>query len=339
MNDFFEDIDHIAEVCRTLRLFTLTEKKDLREREVVALANQTAGQIGRYPRPRAALNLARELGLVKFSRRAYVLTRLGQEYTEDNSTPEPTLKQNRLLFGLLIDNRTIRERLKDFLSHAESVRRVQVPQIALITIELRSTARLLQQLGCFAYSDGYFLLSPDFEDVITDLLLQSNAAISEDDLWRRLDKQRLRARYIEEMVVVNEQTRLKLLGYPELAAAVTRVSARDAGAGYDVASFDRDGSLRFIEVKSSVGRKLDFQWTDHEQSIAKKFGSSYWIYFVPSSHLVKDEISCLIRIRDPIKKLWRGDLRSQATAWSVRLGQRAADKIQPEIDRGTIIDW
>ena len=105
--------------------------------------------------------------------------------------------------------------------------------------------------------------------------------------------------------------------HSKLADMVVRVSEFNCGAGYDVESFEEDGTPRYIEVKSSVGTKLEFEWSLSEQTCAKKFGRLYYIYFVPLSHMVADEIKQMIIIRDPILKIKQGSLQARASSWTV----------------------
>ena len=58
----------------------------------------------------------------------------------------------------------------------------------------------------------------------------------------------------EERVVVSEQTRLRSEGRDDLAGKVRWVAQLDGdGAGYDILSFETDGTERFLEVKTTVG--------------------------------------------------------------------------------------
>jgi len=55
----------------------------------------------------------------------------------------------------------------------------------------------------------------------------------------------------------------------------------NTNAGYDILSYNKDGSDRYIEVKSSTSKKLtSFFITEHELEIAKNYRENYYIYIV-----------------------------------------------------------
>lgn len=79
-----------------------------------------------------------------------------------------------------------------------------------------------------------------------------------------------------------------------------RVSATDVSAGYDIRSFEDDGNIRHIEVKSSTNSHILFYWSSSERCFAQEHRLSYWIYFVPrvlELPRLKHEITL---IKDPI---------------------------------------
>ncbi len=84
----------------------------------------------------------------------------------------------------------------------------------------------------------------------------------------------------EDYVVALEKDRLAHLGRIELAERVERTSLLDVGAGFDILSFNDDGSRRFIEVKTTNTRGATFVITANELTTAEKLGSAYWIYLV-----------------------------------------------------------
>lgn len=78
------------------------------------------------------------------------------------------------------------------------------------------------------------------------------------DVARRDERNRLLGKAGEEAVYHNEKLNLTLRGRPDLADQVRWVSNEDGdGLGYDIASFDANGSSRLIEVKTTNGDK----WT------------------------------------------------------------------------------
>jgi hypothetical protein len=86
----------------------------------------------------------------------------------------------------------------------------------------------------------------------------------------------------EEFVVQFERDRLITVGRPDLAAKIERISeTRGDGAGYDVLSFNEDGSERHIEVKTSnFGKNFPFDITANELAYSEDCADRYYLYRV-----------------------------------------------------------
>ncbi len=84
----------------------------------------------------------------------------------------------------------------------------------------------------------------------------------------------------EEFAVRFEQWRLARSGAGQLAERVRHVSVADGdGLGYDIHSFETDGSDRFIEVKTtSFGERTPFYVSDNELRFARQHDLSYRLY-------------------------------------------------------------
>ncbi|MEO6754357.1 MAG: DUF3883 domain-containing protein [Chthoniobacteraceae bacterium] len=87
-----------------------------------------------------------------------------------------------------------------------------------------------------------------------------------------------------------EQTRLCTAGRADLADAVRIVSA-DHRLGYDIASFDADGSPRHIEVKAvgGSGNRMDFYVTENERRKSTEL-PNYWFYLVQKAESPRPHI-------------------------------------------------
>lgn len=73
-----------------------------------------------------------------------------------------------------------------------------------------------------------------------------------------------------------EYERWRLREKPELAARVKRVSDEDDTLGYDIDSFNLDGSRRCVEVKGTIGElSTRFYISANELARAKELGSDY----------------------------------------------------------------
>jgi len=84
----------------------------------------------------------------------------------------------------------------------------------------------------------------------------------------------------EVAVVAYERRRLNLLGHSKLAARVEHVSvSKGDGLGFDILSFDQDGSDRMIEVKTTRYRgETPFFVTRNEVDASNHFGNAFQIY-------------------------------------------------------------
>ncbi|NCT55020.1 DUF3883 domain-containing protein, partial [Candidatus Falkowbacteria bacterium] len=83
----------------------------------------------------------------------------------------------------------------------------------------------------------------------------------------------------EKFVLDEERKRLKKLNINSHGKEPKNMS--NTNAGYDILSYNKDGSDRYIEVKSSTSKKLtSFFITEHELEIAKNYRENYYIYIV-----------------------------------------------------------
>ena len=74
-----------------------------------------------------------------------------------------------------------------------------------------------------------------------------------------------------------ERDRLSASGRPDLAARVRAVSAESSSYGFDILSFEADGSQRRIEVKATAASPSDdagFWLSEHERTVA--LGDASW---------------------------------------------------------------
>lgn len=110
----------------------------------------------------------------------------------------------------------------------------------------------------------------------------------------------------ELLVLKMEKQRLEAAGRPRLAAAVRHVSVLENDtAGYDILSFENDGSKRFIEVKTTRGSAdADFFISASELIFASRHSSNYYLY----------RLYDYIDISDSAKYfVLKGDLRERAS--------------------------
>jgi hypothetical protein len=84
----------------------------------------------------------------------------------------------------------------------------------------------------------------------------------------------------EELVLLHEKARLMAAGMGELADEVVHVSVMEGdSAGYDIRSFELDGSPRFIEVKTTRGEaNTSFYLSANEVAFSTVNHGSYFLY-------------------------------------------------------------
>ncbi|MCZ0750108.1 DUF3427 domain-containing protein [Aeromonas enteropelogenes] len=87
----------------------------------------------------------------------------------------------------------------------------------------------------------------------------------------------------ERLVIEYEQNRLLKAGHPDLAARVEHIALSDSAAGYDILSFEEDGTEKFIEVKTTVGpASTPFYISENEVNVSRLLKERFWLYRVHS---------------------------------------------------------
>ncbi len=84
----------------------------------------------------------------------------------------------------------------------------------------------------------------------------------------------------ECLVLAYEQHMLTQQGRPDLAQRIRHVAKLEGdGAGYDVLSFNKDGSVKYIEVKTTRGpAETAFFMSAHELAFAQQHAERYYLY-------------------------------------------------------------
>jgi len=316
-----EETGHVGELVRLLFVFKQRYTTRLGRVELIELANRTAGESYRYPKPEAALNVALAVGLLQKDNEFVILTETGRLFLRMQGDDKLTLtvEQASLMLGLLLDDvltgNYIGSLLRHF-GHGTSGRLEAKSNPSIWDSPTQIIAKIFQQIGVLEDYDGKLCLNSAFEVIFPRHLL-ALTALNEQALWDRLEAQRIRAKKAEELVVIEEQKRLSKIGRPDLANLVIRVSAKDVSAGYDIVSFNSDGSPRFIEVKSSSGRAIRFEWSVREREVASENGIRYWIYFVPLANILEKRTLPILMISDPVTLIGLGKLFEMPSSFVV----------------------
>jgi hypothetical protein len=96
----------------------------------------------------------------------------------------------------------------------------------------------------------------------------------------------------EEYVLEYEKERLTNLNKPELIKKIKHVASINDTAGYDILSYNEDGTERFIEVKTTKGPEgTDFFISPNELKFSKDNKDNFYIYrvyeFIPEKKFGK----------------------------------------------------
>ena len=304
---------NVAELNRLLSAYVRRPQRRLGPVELIELANNTAGADYRYPNPEGALRVAVSTGLVRKTGRAISLTDVGELFLDakDLQRLDLSASQSAILLGLLLDDSevaTVALRLFREFGRGSTADLQVISNPSEWEPPLQALALIFQQLGVLRHKSGVLIVDSALGSFLPrQMFLQTS--IDEETLWRRLAAQRLRARDAEEYVRREEQRRLARAGRNDLSQLVIRVSASDVAAGYDIRSFNIDDSARYIEVKSSIGKTLQFEWSVSERAFAAQNRGSYWIYFVPLAGSLKARTLPVWMLTNPLtlirqRRLW-----------------------------------
>ena len=158
-----------------------------------------------------------------------------------------------------------------------------VPGSVTLPLDELQCLHALQSVRAVRYSSGVLVMDVSVYQSIMGVLGIS-AALTEEELLVILELQRIRAVEAENYVMALEVNRLTEGGRIDLAGLIERVATRDVSAGYDIRSFELDGSDRYIEVKSSTGTDIRFFLSSNEWRFLAEHDTDAWIYFVPRVH-------------------------------------------------------
>jgi hypothetical protein len=255
--------------------------------------------------PELYITIGKELRLISEKDNVLKLTRLGKLMLTNSTWPP---------YDRLTDTQ-IKVIAPELLGHPELIQYVisvirfmkWMPKLSLflyprsirVSPEQYLALKLLQVTKFATLDNDYIGITKENYDRLNSLL-GDIIPRSEEDLWNSLAKTQLRARAAEEFIVKYERRRLKAAHRNDLCNLVERVSATNVDAGYDIRSFETNGDLRYIEVKSSTNSHVSFYWSSIERNFALAHRDSYWIYFVPRSQELPKLKYEITLIKDPV---------------------------------------
>ena len=131
--------------------------------------------------------------------------------------------------------------------------------------------------GILEVKNGSILFMQIASSVLQDKVSTLENGLTPEELTRKLERNREAGAAAEAFAIEYEKRRLG----PPLSESIRQVSLISVSAGYDIASFESDGSThfdKFIEVKA-IGRD-GFYLSSNELRVAKKLGRQYYLYLI-----------------------------------------------------------
>lgn len=125
--------------------------------------------------------------------------------------------------------------------------------------------------------NGEICVAENYESDWTEQLRNRRKKFTLEQLLEQQEEQSRRGLEAEEFVLELEKKRL-----PELAQKIKRISDFDVAAGYDIVSYENNGSGqydRFIEVKCYM-ESPHFFWSENESDVAKIKADKYILCLV-----------------------------------------------------------
>ncbi len=119
----------------------------------------------------------------------------------------------------------------------------------------------------------------------------------------------------EEIVLNHERKRLRAAGRKDLAENVDWISPRQPFLGYDILSYEVDGTVKYIEVKSTTGAGRRFPMSANEWNVATTKKDRYYILRVTS---VDGDHPFIEELRDPVTLLANGALQQTTLTWVIK---------------------
>ncbi len=165
---------------------------------------------------------------------------------------------------------------------------------------------------------GVMVLSPERMPLVQRPVVSANPEL--ERIARKFDpalrdlRNRKTGLLGEELVYHSEIARLNLAGREDLARRVKWVSQEDGdGAGYDIRSYEPDGTERFLEVKTTIGNKwTPFYLSRNERDFAEEAPNNFRIFrlyevvWSPKSFLITPPLDSAL-ILEP--SVYRASLR------------------------------
>jgi hypothetical protein len=175
--------------------------------------------------------------------------------------------------SLIQSNKEINNALfltSDFTIENDSI----IINIESVSIVYRPFFLVLQKLELLETSGkkGFVVVS-DYA-IAKKILERPLKKISQKDFDKELEQRKIRGSKAELFVMNFEGDKLKETNY-----SPRRMSLDNVGLGYDIESYETDGTNIFIEVKALKNGEM-FHWSKNEIKVSKRLGKHYLIYTI-----------------------------------------------------------
>ncbi len=265
-----------------------------------------------YPDFNELGNFCKNTGIVKFENNIIKITQLGNQILkefEKNLNLNPKIKklfiEECFLNGFF--SSAIKEGLSRFVKHGNLV---WAPADRVFDLfDYKTLIPLLYECELLTLVGDKVILNSNYSDKIPTKRILRQVRLTQNQIDVQLKFMKKIGEIAEELVLDYEQKRLAKHDCKFESDNVQRISLRYANAGYDIVSFNEksqdDGYDRFIEVKGSSGKELDFHWSKNEIKIAEELGNKYWLYFVPEINSETRKTNAEIeKIQNPFKNIF-----------------------------------
>lgn len=254
-------------------------------------------------------------GLVKCSGDYVTLTDSGIRYSELYSSDDgitildPNMQQRKALLEMLLNSNEIMAKVTPFINEL-CIDFASVPKLWFTRSAECCPSDILEfmkDIG-FVNHDGEILrINQDMSRVVSVIKNGCRKTMNEEDLMSMLQINKETGDCAENLTMEFERSRLEKDGLRDMAMSIQNISAVNVAVGYDILSFDGNGSSykhdRMIEVKGTSGNGDSFFWSEGEIEAAKIFGDTYWIYFW--RNVGSKDMETLEMINDPYDRFWR----------------------------------
>ena len=240
---------------------------------------------------KAALLLFEYLNIISIKSEKFYLTKKGK-LIQKKTNPEGVFELVALItIRAMIANEIIA--IENFkINHASEKLKFEIKYFPLHAAIFRN---FLLTIGKLNYESGIYsiIIENSIEKILSREVNKSKRKISELELFKSLEANRIQGEIAEKWALEYERKRLRLTKHFDKIKIISKI---DVGAGFDILSYECENSSiydRFIEVKSFKGIP-QFYWTKNESEVASIKGKNYYIYLVDIDMILNEKYNPII---------------------------------------------